>query len=46
MLHLRRAMAVGERIDGWRVSWAVGWDRCKVLFLAMLVRVKPAADGL
>ena len=43
-VHLRRAVAVGERIDGGRVSWGGGWDRCQVFFVAMLVRVKPAAD--
>jgi|HubBroStandDraft_2_1064218.scaffolds.fasta_scaffold265513_2 hypothetical protein len=43
-VHLRRAVAVGERIDGWRVSWVGGWDRCKVFFVGMLVRINPAAD--
>ena len=43
-VHLRRAVAVGARIDSWRVSWAGGWDRCQVFFVAMLVRGKPAAD--
>ena len=43
-VHLRRAVEVGARIDSWRVSWAGGWDRCQVFFVAMLVRVKPAPD--
>ena len=43
---LRQPVSVGERIDGWRVSWVGGWDRCKVFFVVMLVRVKPKSVGL
>jgi hypothetical protein len=43
-VHLCQPVAVGERIDGWRVSWVGGWDRCKVFFLVMLVRVRPESD--
>ncbi|HUE03166.1 MAG TPA: hypothetical protein VMR62_26595 [Bryobacteraceae bacterium] len=43
-VHLRRVVAVGEQIDGWRVSWIGGWDRGKVFFVVMLVRVKPESE--
>lgn len=44
-IHLRQPVAVGGQIEGWRVSWVGGWDRCKVFFVVMLVRVKPPSDG-
>jgi hypothetical protein len=27
-------------MDGWRVCWLGGWDKQRVFFLVMLVRVK------
>jgi hypothetical protein len=27
---------LGHRIDGWRVCWVGGWDRCRVLFVVMV----------
>ena len=30
------AAALGDRIDGWRVCWLGGWDRCRVFFLVMV----------
>jgi hypothetical protein len=44
-LHLRKPVVLGERMDGWRVSWIGGWDRGKVFFVVMLVRVKPEPLG-
>jgi hypothetical protein len=40
-LHLRQAVPLGHRIDGWRVCWLGGWDKQRVFFVVMLVRVKP-----
>ena len=42
-LRLRRAAALGERIDGWRVCWLGGWDRGRVFFVVMVETVTP--DG-
>lgn len=36
-------MALGDPINGWRVCWLGGWDRCRVFFVVMVVR-KNAAD--
>ena len=30
--------AIGDRIDGWRVCWIGGWDKCRVLFVVMVER--------
>jgi hypothetical protein len=32
-LRLCQPVALGERIDGWRVCWVGGWDKGKVLFV-------------
>ena len=37
-IRLRQPVALGERIDGWRVCWVGGWDRGKVFFVAMVCR--------
>ena len=37
-LRLRQPAALGDRIDGWRVCWLGGWDRCRVFFLVMVER--------
>ena len=29
-------MALGDRIDGWRVCRIGGWDNCRVLFVVMV----------
>jgi hypothetical protein len=39
-LHLRQPVPLGHRIDGWRVCWLGGWDKQRVFFVVMLVRVK------
>ena len=41
-LSLREQVVVGDRIDGWRVCWVGGWDKCKVLFAVMVERVARA----
>ena len=40
-LRLFRPIALGERIDGWRVCWVGGWDKCRVLFVVMVEKRKP-----
>ena len=35
-LRLFHAVPLGHRIDGWRVCWVGGWDRCHVLFVVMV----------
>jgi|HubBroStandDraft_1064217.scaffolds.fasta_scaffold1060617_1 hypothetical protein len=39
-VHLRQPVRLGHRMDGWRVCWLGGWDRQRVFFVVMLVRVK------
>jgi len=39
-LHLPQAVPMGHRIDGWRVCWLGGWDKQRLFFVVMLVRVK------
>jgi hypothetical protein len=38
-LRLFQAVELGDDIDGWRVSWLGGWDKCRVLFVVMVERV-------
>jgi hypothetical protein len=38
-LRLFNAVALGDDIDGWRVCWLGGWDKCRVLFVVMVERV-------
>ncbi len=33
-----RAARIGERIDGWRICWVGGWDKCRILFVVMVER--------
>jgi hypothetical protein len=40
-LRLTKPVALGDRIDGWRVCWIGGWDRCRVLFVVMLEKQEP-----
>ena len=35
-VRLFHAVPLGHRIDGWRVCWVGGWDRCHVLFVVMV----------
>jgi hypothetical protein len=41
-LRLFKPVALGDRIDGWRVCWVGGWDECRVLFVVMVDRKRPA----
>ena len=38
VLHLRQPVALGDRIQGWRVCWLGGWDNCHVFFVVMVLR--------
>jgi hypothetical protein len=38
-LRLGAPVALGDRIDGWRVCRLGGWDRGRVFFVAMVERV-------
>ena len=35
-LRVFRPVANGDRIDGWRVCWIGGRDKCRVLFVVMV----------
>jgi hypothetical protein len=35
-LRLFREVTIGDRIDGWRVCWIGGWDKCRELFVVMV----------
>jgi hypothetical protein len=39
-IRVRRPVALGDRIDGWRVCWIGGWDKGKVFFAAMVSRLR------
>ena len=38
-VRLRRAVDLGDDIDGWRVCWVGGWDKGRVFYVAMVLRV-------
>jgi hypothetical protein len=47
-LHLFREVATGDHIDGWRVCWIGGWDKCRVVFVMMVERpttTRPMRSG-
>ena len=37
-LRLKWPVVMGQSIDGWRVCWVGGWDKGRVLFVAMVER--------
>ena len=37
-LRLFREARLGDQIDGWRVCWLGGWDKCRVVFVVMVER--------
>jgi len=39
-IRVRKPVELGEWIDGWRVCWIGGWDKCKVFFVAMVSRLR------
>lgn len=38
-LRLHQPVALGDDIDGWRVCWLGGWDKARVFYIAMVVKV-------
>jgi len=38
-LRLRTPVALGSRFGDWRVCWLGGWDKHRMYYLVMLVRV-------
>jgi hypothetical protein len=36
---------MGDDLDGWRVCWLGGWDKCRVLFMVMVKRVTDRSGG-
>jgi hypothetical protein len=38
-VRLRQAVELGDDIDGWRVCWLGGWDKGRVFYVAMVLRV-------
>jgi hypothetical protein len=38
-LRLVKPVAMGEQIEGWRVCWLGGWDKCRVFYVVMVMRV-------
>jgi len=38
-VRLRQAVDLGDDIDGWRVCWVGGWDKGRVVYVAMVLRV-------
>jgi hypothetical protein len=37
-LRLSKPVALGDHINGWRVCWIGGWDKCRVFFVVMVER--------
>ena len=44
-LRLRNPVALGDRIDGWRVCWLGGWDRGRVFYVVMVERTRIEKTG-
>ncbi len=48
-LRLFKPVALGDRLDGWRVCRVGGWDKCHVVFVVMVEQVRrthsDANDG-
>ena len=38
-LHLRKPVELGREIEGWHVCWLGGWDKGRVFYVVMVVRV-------
>jgi hypothetical protein len=45
-LRLFRAVELGDDVDGWRVCWLGGWDKCRVLFVVMVEKVTAQAGSV
>jgi hypothetical protein len=40
-LVLSKPAALGDEIDGWRVSWVGGWDKRRVFFYVIVLKAPP-----
>jgi hypothetical protein len=38
-VRLRQAVELGDNINGWRVCGVGGWDKGRVIYVAMVLRV-------
>jgi hypothetical protein len=39
-LRLSKPAVLGEQIAGWRVCWLGGWDRGRIRYVVMVMRVQ------
>jgi hypothetical protein len=37
-LRIFKPARLGDHINGWRVCWVGGWDKCRVVFVVMVER--------
>jgi hypothetical protein len=44
-LRLSSAVSLGDYVEGWRVCWLGGWDKCRVLYVVMVEKIRPDADS-
>jgi hypothetical protein len=42
-LRLFKPVALGDQIDGWRVCWIGGWDKCRILLVVIVERPRPVS---
>jgi len=39
-LHLRHPVELGDRIGPWCVTWLGGWDKQRVFYVVMVIKLK------
>jgi hypothetical protein len=44
-LRLSSAVSLGDYVEGWRVCWLGGWDKCRVLYVVMVEKIRSDADS-
>jgi len=44
LLRLKTPVAIGSRLDDWKVCWLGGWTRDRLSCLVMVVRAKLTVD--
>jgi hypothetical protein len=40
-VRLRKAIALGDVVTGWRACWLGGWDKGRIYFVVMVKRTSP-----
>jgi hypothetical protein len=45
-LRLPTAVTLGSRFGDWQVCWLGGWNKYRIGFMVMVVRVCPEVHGL